>query len=32
MKNGLKGILTIKSHSTTNDMLMRQHIQVMCSI
>ena len=31
-ENGRKGIVTIKSHSTTNDIHMRQHFQVRCDI
>ena len=27
-----KVIITIKSHSTTNDILMRRHFQIMCGI
>ena len=29
-KNGMKGIITIKSHSITNDTHMRRHFQVIC--
>ena len=32
LAEGRKGIITIKSHSITNDIHMRQHFQVMCSI
>ena len=31
-ENGSKGIITIKSHSITNDIHMRRHFQVMCGI
>ena len=31
-ENGSKGIITIKSHSITNNIHMRQHFQVMCGI
>ena len=31
-ENGRKGIITIKGHSTTNDIHMRRHFQVMFGI
>ena len=31
-ENGRKYIITIKNHSTTNDIHMRRHFQVMCGI
>ena len=30
--NGRKGVITIKSHSSTNDIHLRRHYQIMCGI